>query len=418
MSNSGKNLKIKQTIQANKVRRARMEIKVFEVKIDQSHLSNKKQKLLNDCFVQSKWIYNYLISHDGLFEFSSAIKTIDVNIFNKDSGKCDIIENRNITIGSQIKQSIVDRTIQNIINLSKAKAKGIRVGKPKPAKEVNSVPLKQFGVTYKIKGRKYISIQGVGKLKVHGLEQTEGCEFANATLFRTKSGIFIKLTCYKNKETGVKAGVIGLDFGIKDSIITSDGDKFKWNFPISRELKRKQRKMSKKKKGGRNYVKQSDRVKKSYEKLTRQKDDAANQFVNKLKKYEKVVIQNENIKGWHAGLFGKSVQQSILGRIKTRIQNLETSVVIDRYLPTTKISPISGEIKSIKLNERLFVDGSFSEDRDIKSAKTILCFGLYKPNLTRKELMGLPAEERASIFSNYKFEVSKLFPVKQEALAL
>lgn len=418
MSNSVKSLKIKETIRANKVRRSGMEIKVFEVKIDQSHVSSKKQKLLNDCFVQSKWIYNYLVSHDGIFEFNSAIKTIDVNIFNKDSGKCDIIENRNITIGSQIKQAIVDRTIQNVINLSKAKVKGIKVGKLKPVKEVNSIPLKQFGTTYRIKGRKYVFIQGIGKLKVQGLEQTKGCEFANATLFRTKSGFFIKLTCYKNKETEVKAGVVGLDFGIKDSIVTSDGDKFKWNFPIPRELRRKQRKTSKKKKGGKNYVKQSNRVKKSYEKLTRRKDDAANQFVNKLKKYEKVIIQNENIKGWHAGLFGKAVQQSILGRIKTKIQNLETSVVIDRYLPTTKISPISGEIKSIELSERLFIDRSFSEDRDIKSAKTILCFGLYKPNLTRKELMGLPAEERASIFSNYKFEASKLFPVKQEAFAL
>ena len=32
--------------------------------------------------------------------------------------------------------------------------------------------------------------------------------------------------------------------------------------------------------------------------------------------------------------------------------------------------------------------------------------------------MGLPAEERASIFLNYKFEISKLFPMKQEAFAL
>ena len=418
MSNLAKSLKIKQTILANKVRRANMEIKVFEVKIDESYLSKKKMFLLRNCFVQAKWLYNYIISKDQIFNFNSSIKTIDVNVYNPDTKKCDKIENRPLTIGSQIKQSIVDRAAQNVINLSKAKAKGIKVGALKSVKEVNSIPLKQFGTTFKIKGYKYISVQGIGKLKVRGLNQNVNSEFANATLIKSASGFFIKLTCYSKKEIDIKTGAIGLDFGIKDTIVDSEGNKSNFHFPINKNIKRKHKKLSRKTVGSKNFVKQKKRVKKTYEKLTNQKNDAANQFVNSLKKYEKVVIQDENIKGWHSGLFGKAVQCSILGRIKTRIESLETSIVIDRYLPTTKISPVNGEIIKIGLNEREFRHLDFFEDRDIKSAKTVLCLGLFNPKITRKELMGLPAEGMASIFSNYRFEVSKLNPIKQEALAL
>lgn len=65
----------------------------------------------------------------------------------------------------------------------------------------------------------------------------------------------------------------------------------------------------------------------------------------------------------------------------------------------------------------MFIDGDFSEDRDIKSAKTILCFGLYDPKLTSTELRSLPAEELTAVFSNYMFESNKSNPAKQEVTA-
>jgi putative transposase len=420
MSNPEKIFKIKQTMQANKIRRVGMDIKVFEVKIDESHLSKNKLFLLKSCFIQAKWLYNNIIAQNSIFNFDCKTQTIDVAVFNEETQKCDKIENRPLSIGSQIKQSIVKRAIQNVINLSKAKKKGIKTGRLKFVKEVNCIPLKQFGTTFKIKNENNIVVQGIGKLKVVGLDQLKksGYEIANANLIKNASGFFLKITCYCPKTQRAKIGEIGLDFGIKDSIVDSNGKKTNFNFQVHSKIKKKHKILSKKKKGSKNRLKQIKRVKKSYEKLNRQKNDAANQFVNSLKNYDKVVIQDESIKNWQSGNFGKQVQNSILGRIKAKIKNLETSVIIDRFLPTTKISPINGEIIKIGLNERVFRHLDFSEDRDVKSAKTILCFGLNKPKITHKELMSLPAEERASIFSNYKFERNKLIPAKQEATAL
>lgn len=392
----------------NRVKRSSMSLKVYELKIDSSHVSKTTKAALDSTFVQAKWLFNCMLRDSSFFTRSDKDRSVTVFKFNPETQKCDIPEVRTLTLGSQILQSLIERGKQNIINLSKAKAKGIEVGEINFASEVNSIPLKQFGSTHKFIGGKSLRLQGIGKVKVNGLEQLSKTEPASAVLIKNSLGYFIKIVGYSQKVEVQREGEVGLDFGIKDSIVTSDGEKFNFRFEIPKELKNKQRKLSKKKKGSRNYVKQLQRVKKSYARLTNKKNNAANQFVSGLKKYKKVFFQDENIKGWHAGLFGKQVQQSILGRIKTRLKNLETSQILNRWLPTTKISPLDGSLIKLGLNERSFQHLSFSEDRDIKSAKTILCFGLYNPKLTSTELRSLPIEGIASIFSNYKFESTSI----------
>ena len=413
-----KSAKIKETISVNRIRRVNMDIKVFELKIDEGKLSKVKLKRLNDCFIQAKWIYNYIIGAEKIFEFEDKNKEIAVNIFNPVSQKCDLVEMRNLTLGSQIKQSIVERAGQNVINLAKAKKAGSPIGKLKFKKQVNSIPLKQFGVTFRFHGKSHCSIQSIGKMRVSGLCQLKGHEIANAVLLKKATGYFIKVTCYVNKEILKLDGEIGLDFGIKDSIVTSNGDKYNFIFPIPKELKTKQKRLARKQKGSKNYSKQCSKIKKSYEKLTQKKNDAANKFVSSLKGYKLVAIQDENIQGWHANLFGKQVQQSILGRIKSKVKFLPTSIVLNRWLPTTKISPVDGSLIPMPLNQRIFQHEDYSEDRDIKSAKTILALARYNPRISAQELSNLPVEERTAIFYEIYPIKDKFIPAKQEAASL
>ncbi len=406
---------MKATRLANRKRRADMQIRVFELKIDESKLSAATRGRLEFAFIQAKWFSNFVLGQNDLFDWKiSKESKVPVFVFNEDTKKCDIEEVREVNLGSQIRRGLLDRTVQDVISLGKAKKAGCRVGRLKFKREVNAIPLAQYGTTYKI-NRRTVSIQKLGQFPVRGLEQIRGMEYANAVLLRKPSGFYIKVTCYVTKEKPNRSGAIGLDFGIKDSVTDSNGISHNWNFPIPKELRRKQAKLARMKKGSSNYRKQRRRVQRSYERLTNRKEDAANKFVHSLKSYERVVIQDENIKGWHAGLFGKQVQQSILGRIKSKLTRLETSVVINRWLPTTQFSPVSFRNVPTPLNQREFRDGTFSENRDVKSAKTILCFGLYNPKLTSKELRGLPVEEKTSMFSNYKFENVSYAPTKQEA---
>ena len=413
MSDIGKSVKIKATMRRNRERREKLGVAVYQLKIDESHLSKSVRRSLEKMFLEAKWLYNSVLNNKA-FEYDASLKNVGVYVFNKETEKCDILEERPLTLGSQIKQSIVKRACQNIINLSKAKKSGKSIGKLKFKKEVNCVPLKQFGNTFRICGKNYLRIQGVGKIRVSGLLQLAGKDIACANLTRKASGFFVRVTCYEEKKETQRNGAIGIDMGIKDTLVFSDGRKVNVRVKIPRRLKRLQKNLSRKKRGSRRYVKNKIAFKKVCEKLSRRKDDIANKLVNNLKGYSLVAIQDENLSGWQAGHFGKTLSESVLGRIKTKIKRLETSVVIDRFLPTTKFSPVSFKNLKIKLSDRTFADGEYKEDRDVKAAKTILCFAAYKPDLTRKELMGLSVEELTTMFGKFYFP-TQVSPVKRKA---
>ena len=267
-----------------------------------------------------------------------------------------------------MKQSLVQRTKQNVINLAKAKLKGRKIGKLKFKREINSIPLKQYGTTYRFSGN-VVTIQKLGSFKVRGMSQIPKGEFANAVLVRTASGFFLNVTIFIEAEEIQREGVIGVDFGIKDSIILSDGRKFNWEFS-DKNIKRKHRNLSRKKVGSHKHFKAKRKLKRSYEKYTNKKNDAANKFVAMLNRYEKVVIQNENLRGWQNGFFGKKIQSGILGRIKSRIENSTNSIVVDRYEPTTKICPSCLIKNDMPLSQRDYrCDcGFYHPSRDVKAA--------------------------------------------------
>ena len=109
-------------------------------------------------------------------------------------------------------------------------------------------------------------------------------------------------------------------------------------------------------------------------------------------------MQDENIKGWQKGLFGKEVQNSALGTLKDKLKRNPNVIVIDRFFPSTKLCPICGTVKDdITLKDRTYVcqKCGYREDRDVKSAKTILLAGLGKITCTCVEHTSTPVE-RAS----------------------
>ncbi len=134
------------------------------------------------------------------------------------------------------------------------------------------------------------------------------------------------MTCYINKENfkeQEKNGKeIGLDFGIKTSITTSEGEKLDVSVEESDRLKKLQKEMSRRVKGSNNRRKTVRLIQREYQKLSNQKEDKANKIVSKLKAYDRIAMQDEQISGWHKGLFGKQVQHSCLGLVKAKLKAL------------------------------------------------------------------------------------------------
>lgn len=405
-----KKLKQKETLRVTREKRKSQSCKVYNLKVKESSLNNNQKHFLHKVFVEAKWFYNHILSHDNVFD-TEIRKDTSVNI-----KVLDHTENRQIELlSSQMRMGLHVRVGNMIKALFSLKKKGHDVGRLKFKPEINSIDLPQHKVTWNFTTNNKIKIQGLKKpIKVNGFEQIpEGCDFANAKLIKKPTGYYIQVTCFVPLEERIKTNKeVGLDFGIKTSITTSDNEEFNIKVLETKKLKRLQKHFSRKKKSSKNRVKVLRKIKKEYEHISNIKQDKANKIVSYLKReYDIVYIQDELISLWHKGFFGKQVQHSALGAIKSKLKRLESTVVLSSKLPTTKMCYVCGSIEPITLDQRTFkCSCGFEESRDLKAAKTILFMGQKNHGVVDRN--STPAEKKSDSRS------SRASSMKQEAKVL
>ena len=380
-----KNERIRQTLIETQKRRQNQILKVYEVKVDCHHVSKEDFKKLNHLFVETKWIQNDVIASNDIFKYDYKQHRKIIN-FDKDKNEVE----RNIIIQTGVHQAIIKQIQQDIYNLSKSKKKGRKVGRLKFRRNCSNIPLKTGML--KIKSSKQISIPSFRKLNVYGLEQFINFpeyEIANANIVKKASGIYIKISVLIPKQSMQRKSTgktVGLDFGIKDNITTSDGEKFNCSVQESDYLKFLQRKLSKKQKGSKRYYKCLNQLQKEYEHLTNKRNDDSNKLISYLKKeYDIIYYQDEQIAKWrkfNRG-FAKNIQHSYLGRVKAKLRELsknERAFEISKWTPSTKYCPQCGSLNDgIQLSDRVFkCDCGYQFDRDVHAAKNVKLFGSTK----------------------------------------
>jgi len=368
--------------------------RVYQLKIDGSRLSKAQKEQLEMLFVEAKWFYNDILRYaetDPIKEYNASAKKVLVL-------KQGAYEEREIRyLGSQMKQSIKDSILTAIRVLATLKKNGHKVGKLKYKASFDCINLKQLGANSRegfVRGKNRVKIPAMKKLVVvRGLDQlTPDMEIANAKIIKRASGFYIKVTTYSNKKEETLLPEIGIDFGIKTHITTSEGKKYKAVVEESGHLKHRQRIVARRKKGSNNYVKAIKSLRREYERLSNKKNDLANKIVHELLQYEMVDMQDENLKGWHSGLFGKQVQHSVLGRIKAKLAESGRVTILARWLPTSKLCVCGHKKKELTLKDRIYhcdVCG-YEEDRDVHAAKNMVRFA----KALRSENC-LPTERRA-----------------------
>ena len=208
-------------------------------------------------------------------------------------------------------------------------------------------------------------------------------------------GYYLKVTCYidKNKmpKTRTNGKEIGLDFGIKTNITTSEGEKLDVSVEESERLKKLQAKLENQKKGSNRRYKTVKAIRRQYQKLTNKKRDKANKIVHMLKQYDTIVIQDEQLSEWHKQKgMSKVVQHSCMGIVKSKLMKLDNFIILDKYIPTTKWCPRCHRINELSLNDRIYkCECGYSQDRDIHAARNMLNIkNLVIDNLT------VPTERR------------------------
>ena len=388
-------LKIKESLIATRERRKSQVVKVFELKVNCHQTSKETYNKFYSYFKQAKWITNDMLnfSKEGNDLFAYNYK--DHRIVTRKTKEGDFVKEE-LDINTILHQKLVDKIKQDIKNLSKAKKSGLKVGSLKFKSEVNTIVIRTGDV--KIKDNSHITIPGFKNLKVYGLKQLNklsNYEIADGRLINKSSGIYIKITvCIQKQEKTYKGKSVGLDFGIKDNIITSDGEKFNCSVQESEHLKYLQKQLHKKVKGSKHYYKLRKQIGCEYEHLCNKKQDEANKTISYLKNnYDVIYFQDENLNGWKKAKrnkknkkvgfsFGRQIQQSNMGRIKSKLKMLEkddASFMISKWMPSTKYCPCCGRMNVLTLADRIYkCSCGYSEDRDIHAAKNVLMFGSTK----------------------------------------
>jgi putative transposase len=398
---SSKSEAIKATLKATKEKRKTQTCRVYEIKIDLSHLNHATQEHLNRLFLEAKWLYNHVLSQHNIFEIDDKIHEVPVKVK-------DIFEIRDLRcLSSQMRQSIISRAQDNIRGLSERKKKGYKIGKLKYKSEVQSIPLKQFGNTFKILDSKYITVQGLKqKLKVIGLKQIpEGADIANGNLIHKNGNYYLSITTYQEKTKQMPAvESVGIDFGLSKQLTLSNGTAIQYMVPVSPKLRKLARKLSKQKLHSKKWNKTRIKLNKEYEKATNIKEDIKNKVVSHLKtKYGTVCFQDENIKAWQR-IWGRKIMiTSIGGIISTLKQKVHTPIEVNRMYPSTKTCSKCGNIQNITLDERVYVCKKCSNvmDRDYNSSINMEIEGLKQIGTVRTELTPVEIEANTLMFLRY-----------------
>ena len=213
----------------------------------------------------------------------------------------------------------------------------------------------------------------------------------NLTIKRTNTGKYFVCVCcdVEISEYEHTGNCVGLDLGVKDLIITSDGEKFENKHLLKnseKRIKHLQKVFSKKSKGSKNREKARLKLATAYEKLGNKRKDYLHKLTTRLVRENDIIcIEDLNVRGMLKNhKLAKSISDCSFSMIRSMLSYKcgwygRKLIVIDRWSPTSKRCSCCGSIMpSMGLNVREWACPNCStyHDRDINAAKNILDEGL------------------------------------------
>ena len=183
---------------------------------------------------------------------------------------------------------------------------------------------------------------------------------------------------------------VGIDLGIKNLIVTSDGRKFKNNKYIKKyekKLAKNQKHLSRKKKGSQGYENQRLKVAKIHEKISNCRKDYLHKCSSALiKDYDIICVEDLNVKNMMGNRrLSKSISDTswstLLEFLTYKAEwNNKHIVKIDRFFPSSQMCSyceyINNEVKKLNVRKWDCPRCGNHHDRDVNASINILGEGL------------------------------------------
>jgi len=351
---------------------------------------NEQKIYMNKLLGSSRFVYNNCLSYK-IDQYNNHKKSVSYPEMGKYLTNLKKIEKY-----SWLKDNHSKVLQQSLINLDIAyknffiNGNGFPKFKSKHNKQSCRFPIDAIG---KIKGNR---INIILKLKnIHFKCSVQDERYLNknqdliksGTLNKTKSGKYyfsILIDKPNKKINNPKNEIIGIDVGIKDFVIDSNGYRYE-NIKIKRNNQKKLNKLhkelSKKQKNSNNREKSKIKLSKFYEKLNNKKEYYLHSVINQLlRENQTIVIENLNVKEMMKNKnLSKSIQELSLNEFKEILKYKSkwydrNLIEIDRWFPSSKLCNICGfKNKELSLKDRKWIcpECKTNHDRDINAAINI-----------------------------------------------
>jgi putative transposase len=351
--------------------------------------TNNQKILLNKHFGSVRWVFNYFLNQRKE-EYLNNKKSL--NYYNQSIELTQIkkFDTWLKEINSQTLQyslKCLDQAYQNFF------AKRTQFPKFKSKKSKNSFTCPQF---VKYENSKLIipkfqeGIEMIMERKIEGL-------IKKATISKTPTGkYFVSILTEKEHIPVEKTNKsIGIDLGIKDFLVLSNGSRIKNHRFLKhyeKSLKTNQKFLSRKTKGSNRYEKQRLKVSRIHEKITNSRMNLIHKVsLDLIKNFDIIYLEDLNVKGMIKNhKLSKSISDVSWGKFIDVLSykaswNDKEIIKVDRFFPSSKTCNFCGWINnSLKLVDRTWIcpKCGIEHDRDINASINILNEGLRLKNIS------------------------------------
>jgi len=301
-----------------------------------------------------------------------------------------------------LKKANSQALLASLVNVESAFTKFFRekTGFPKFKSKKNPVQSYQMPQHYTVDfERNVIKLPKMGEVKAVLHRRFKGT-MKTATISRSSTGkYYISILVDDGNELPDKqeiseSSTIGIDVGIKDFAVLSNGEKVENPKYLQNSLKRMkclQKRVSKKVKGSNNRNKARHHLSKIHEVISNQRNNFQHQISSKLiSENQAIALETLNVKGMVKNhCLAQSISDagwsSFVTKLEYKAQWLgKTILKIGRFEPSSKICNICGyHNSSLTLKDREWTcpDCKTKHDRDINAAINIKKFSLQDQNL-------------------------------------
>ena len=244
---------------------------------------------------------------------------------------------------------------------------------------------------------RFIKLPKLGKVKIRGYRNRERIEgkILNATISReTTNKYYVSVVVVVDIliEKAIPTSIVGIDLGIKDLVITSDGVKYSNDnilMKYEKRLKRLQRELSRREKGSKNYLKTKEKIARVHAKIKNYRKHYLNDIANEIvDEHDIIVTEDLKVQDMFKDkkkAFNKSLSDAAFSTLRSLIEwkcKIKGKIYykINTYYPSSQICSHCGyknsKLKDLSIREYDCPKCGIHNDRDINASLNILFEGL------------------------------------------